>query len=131
MLHSDQLIINSDRGLLAVGEDGFLFVVRDGLDVRNSRDTQAWAWKVLDHYAFTLDNGHDLHSPWEGDAARSEYQVIKALISLISFLIACGESEGEGENAGLFSQPVRLWAETHGDELRLASMELSSMIGEE
>lgn len=142
MLHSDQLISNEERVLAAVGTGGFLLVRRDGLDVSDDirpsamqtqghlrGDVQGWAWKVLDFEGNLLGHGNDLFSPHHA-SLKSNYEVVKTLGTLISFLSACAESEEDGENYSLFGPAVRVWAEMNSDELQLLGLEIASMIGE-
>ena len=122
------LVANDERVLAAIGDGGFLIVRRDGMDVRDNRDTQAFAWRVLDHQGITLDAGADLHEPYSSDQSGEE-RVLRGLRALISFLLACAESPDEdSENYSLFSRPVREWAEMLSDELQLLSSQLDLII---
>lgn len=122
------LVASDERVLAAIGDGGFLIVRRDGMDFRDNRDTQAFAWRVMDEQGITIDAGTDLREPYFSNQSGEE-RVLRGLRALCSFLVACAESPDEdSENYSLFSRPVREWAEQYSDELQVLSSELDLII---
>lgn len=79
-----------------------------------------WEWcVVLDGYGYEYFD-QDLRQPATGSVTPEAM-----LGSLLNFLSAAGESYSrsgrEGENAGLFPEPVSQWAANHQDELAMAA----------
>lgn len=131
MLHSDMIVQNEERVLAAVGEvGGFILVRRDGLDVRGERDVQGWAWAVLNLDGFTLAEGNDLFSPYF-PGPKTNFETIKALGTLVSFLSAWIEADEDSENWGLFDhKALRDWAECNTDEINLLGAEIDHLTGD-
>lgn len=128
-LHSDQIISNLERAVAAVGAgEGYLIVYRDGIDTRGGVDVQGWQYRILDQHAFTLEEGNDLYTPWFGDRQRTESDAVKAMSTLISFLLAFAEANQGEENSDLFGSPVRDWVECCDGDLQILQSELEAML---
>lgn len=106
----------SEAAVLAVdgGEQGHIFLRTDGMW---SDGRTAFAYCIYDSNGELLYQDNDLSS-----AASS---ALEGMQSLVSFLLACAESESEeSENYSLFPASVREWAEMVSDELTMISLEI-------
>jgi hypothetical protein len=116
------IIASTETAMAGVsgGEGGYLHVRLDGRAFTHSEE-HVVVWTVLGSDAQVIGTGIDMTVP----VGLHDDVPVQALSSLISFLLACAESESEeSENYRLFETPVREWAEMNSDELQMLQLEL-------
>ncbi len=87
---------------------------------RDAENRVVYSWVVEDADGHELGKGEDISS-----GVRAAVDYTSAMSTLIHFLVACGVSYPDGENAEMFPQAVAEWAQQYSDELDAWGEELT------
>lgn len=114
------------------GEGGFIHVRYDGVFYGDGwgGTCPTYPWRIFGTDGTEIGSSSDTDDEIRG-AVDAPPDALKAMGSMINFLLACAESKSEeSENYTLFDGDVRAWAETYSDELSMIAVEISEELGE-